>query len=109
MSPLNEYSEHVTHYVLTRPICSRPTAKVGRFPSADSRVIKILNMIDRESLPTITESVVQLAYSVVQSAYSVVQSAICTTVWVWALRAMMAKFGLKENFFSFTVCTLEQY
>ena len=44
--------------VPTRPICRRPTAIVGQFPSADSRELKILNMFDRGSRPTITESVI---------------------------------------------------
>ena len=43
--------------VPTGPISRRPTRIVGRFPSADSWGFKILNMFDRDSRPTITESV----------------------------------------------------
>ena len=54
--------------VPTRPISRRPTAIVGRLPSADSRGFKILNRFDRDSRPTITESVVESADSAVESA-----------------------------------------
>ena len=54
--------------VPTRPISRRPTAIVGRLLSADSRGFKILNMFDRDSRPTITESVVESADSAVESA-----------------------------------------
>ena len=46
----------------------RPTLIVGRFPSADSGGLKILNMFDRASRPTFTESVVESADSAVESA-----------------------------------------
>ena len=52
----------------TRPICSWPTPIVGRFLSTNSRAIKILNMFDRESRPTITESAVQSADCTTESA-----------------------------------------
>ena len=39
-------------------ISRQATAIVGQFVSADSKGFKILNMFDRGSLPTITESVV---------------------------------------------------
>ena len=54
--------------VPTGPISRRPTAIVGRLLSADSRGFKILNMFDRGSRPTITESVVESADSAVKSA-----------------------------------------
>ena len=54
--------------VPTGPITRRPTAIVGRLPSAYSRGFKILNMFDRDSRPTITESVVESADSAVESA-----------------------------------------
>ena len=54
--------------VPTGPICRRPTAIIGRLLSADSRGFKILNMFDRGSRPTITESVVESADSAVESA-----------------------------------------
>ena len=54
--------------VPTGPISRRPTPIVGRLPSADSRGFKILNMFDRASRPTITESVVESADSAVESA-----------------------------------------
>ena len=47
-----------------------PTAIVGRIPSADSSGFRISNMFDRDSRPTITESVVDSADSVVESADS---------------------------------------
>ena len=54
--------------VPTGPISRRPTAIVGRLLSADSRGFKILNMFDRGSRPTITESVVESADSAVELA-----------------------------------------
>ena len=54
--------------VPTGLISRRPTPIVGRFPSADSRGFKILNMFDRASRPTITESVAESADSAVESA-----------------------------------------
>ena len=54
--------------VPTGPISRRPTPIVGRLPSADSRGLKILNMFDRASRPTITESAVESADSAVESA-----------------------------------------
>ena len=54
--------------VPTGPISRRPTPIVGRFPSADSRGFKILNMFDRASRQTITESVAESADSAVESA-----------------------------------------
>ena len=54
--------------VPTGPISRRPTPIVGRLPLADSRGFKILNMFDRASRPTITESVVELTDSAVESA-----------------------------------------
>ena len=60
--------------VPTRPNCRHPTAIVSRFPTADSRGFRILNMFDMDSRPTITESVVESANSVVQSADSSVDS-----------------------------------
>ena len=54
--------------VPTGPFSRQPTPIVGRFPSADSRGFKILNMFDRASRPTITESVVESADSAVESA-----------------------------------------
>ena len=54
--------------VPTGLISRRPTPIVGRFPSADSRGFKILNMFDRASQQTITESVAESADSAVESA-----------------------------------------
>ena len=54
--------------VPTGPFSRRPTPIVGRFLSADSRGFKILNMFDRASRPTLTESVVESADSAVESA-----------------------------------------
>ena len=54
--------------VPTGLISRRLTPIVGRFPSADSRGFKILNMFDRASRPTITESVAESADSAVESA-----------------------------------------
>ena len=54
--------------VPTGPISRRPTLIVGRLQSADSSGFKILNMFDRESRPTLRESVVKSADSAVQSA-----------------------------------------
>ena len=48
----------------------RPTNADGRFLSADSRGCKILNMFDRASRPTATESVVESANSTAESAES---------------------------------------
>ena len=59
---------HPLRAVPTGPISSRPTLIVGRLQSADSSGFKILNMFDRESRPTITESVVESADSAVESA-----------------------------------------
>ena len=61
---------HLLRPVPTRPILSQATAIVGRFPSADSIGFKILNMFDRESRPTMTESVVESADSGIESADS---------------------------------------
>ena len=47
---------------------------VRLFPSADSRGFKILNVFDRASWPTITESVVESADSAVESADSTADS-----------------------------------
>ena len=56
----------------TRPIWSPPTAIVGRLESADWVGVKILNMFDMESRPTIVKS----ANSGIESALqSVLQSA----------------------------------
>ena len=54
--------------VPTGPFYRRPTLIVGRFLSADYRGFKILNMFDRASRPTITESVEESADSAVESA-----------------------------------------
>ena len=40
-------------------LAHQPTAIVARFSSADSRVLRILNMFDRGSWSTITESVAE--------------------------------------------------
>ena len=53
----------------------RPTAIVDRFPSADSRGFNILNMFDRASRPTFTESAVESAKSGIESADSGIESA----------------------------------
>ena len=49
--------------VPTRPIWCQPTAVVGLLPLADSRALRILDMFDMGSRPTITKSVVKLAES----------------------------------------------
>ena len=60
--------------VPTGAISRRPTPIVGRLLSADSRGFKILNMFDRASRPTITESAVESADSAVESADSMADS-----------------------------------
>ena len=54
--------------VPTGPISRQPTLIVGRLQAADSSGFKILNMFNRESRPTMRESVVESADSAVQSA-----------------------------------------
>ena len=54
--------------VPTGLISRRPTLIVGRLQSADSSGFKILNMFDRESRPTMRESVGESADSAVQWA-----------------------------------------
>ena len=68
----NIYSMLVMHHTLravpTWPISRRQTLIIGRLQSADFSGFKILNMFDRESRPTMRESVVKSADSAVESA-----------------------------------------
>ena len=67
----------------TRPIWSPPTAIVGRLESADWVGVKILNIFDMESRPTVVKS----ANSGIELADSTTDSAIIPLkigLWVWA-------------------------
>ena len=74
--------------VPTRPISCWPTPKVTRLPSTDFIGSRILNMLNRESLPIIPESVVELADSVAESANSTADftaDPVKIGLWVWPL------------------------
>ena len=68
----------------TTPIWSRPTAIVRRLESANWIGVKILNMLDTGSRPTITKSAVESADSELESADSTTDSP-KVGVWVRAL------------------------
>ena len=66
---------------------------VGQFPPANSSRLRILNMFDRESRPTITESMVESADSAIESASFTTDSAadpVKIDLWILAFRSEMA-------------------
>ena len=66
--------QHNLRPVPIGPHSCQLTAIISRFPSADCRGFKILNMFDRVSRPTITKPVVESTDSAVESADSTADS-----------------------------------